>query len=88
MEDADDLFGSRPTKKVKTGYTAPKEVMDEIRQSGDHDEPMQKKSQSLSERESGLIIKREDIKFYYHLKEWILFKNKLQMLTKKDMEIL
>ena len=52
MEDADDLFGSRPTKKVKTGYTAPKEVMDEIRQSGDHDEPMQKKSQSLSERES------------------------------------
>ena len=48
----DDAPGSRPTKKVKTSITAPKDVLDEIRQSGDHDEPMQKKTQTLAERES------------------------------------
>jgi len=31
MSDDNDIRGSKPTKKIKTNYTAPKDLMDEIR---------------------------------------------------------
>ena len=37
---------------MKTSYTAPKDLIDEIRKSGDHDEPILKKRETLAERES------------------------------------
>lgn len=44
--DDNDIRGSKPTKKIKTNYTAPKDLMDEIRHSGDHEDAMSKRREN------------------------------------------
>ena len=44
--DDSEIRGSKPTKKIKTNYTAPKDLMDEIRHSWDHDDVISKRREN------------------------------------------
>ncbi len=53
-----EIPGSRVTKKLKPSYTAPREIMEEVKNAGDHEEVMPRRTITVADRESDYVKRR------------------------------